>query len=557
MINSLPELKELSVSELCDNAERKIKKWNFVSAKHRPNFKCDQDVSLHFLKPASCTVGGLHALNSCIGPTLNVDIFIEMQRKCFYEKDYLNNRYLMKRYYYLLYLGKEIQRANICSNISLSHFIDFDSMPVLKLVPDESPHISVKINVVPPDNFFKDSRFLPNKDNLKTPEEKMGKEGTPHYNAMLLQNIRAKANHLQVLNALQDFQNVRDGLKLLIIWLKQRQLYDVVGITDEFLLQLLAYLINRRHINKHMSSYQVVRNIWLFISKSDWKNEPISACKDVKADTFSLFKEYFDVIFLDESGCYNVTAFLNHELYLKLKHEATLAVQCLDEKNSFDCLFMRKLPFPLQYDVILRVEQFTRVETQSFPHLKATKAILNTLKTGLNKRILRLVPHFVKNELCCDLNEVAKFDLSLFIGINLDLDHAFNPLELGPSPHDPKAKDFVDFWGDLSTLRRFPDGTTCEAVYFETKTIKDRRSIVKKIIEFVAERKLKLQYKLSFDLFENMITPKGLIAPFPTHTNEECSLKVISIADELNKKLRALQLPLEIANISGNADVFR
>lgn len=50
---------------------------------------------------------------------------------------------------------------------------------------------------------------------------------------------------------------------------------------------------------------------------------------------------------------------------------------------------------------------------------------------------------------------------------------------------------------------------------------------------------------------------KKLIAPFPTGTNEESSLKVITIADELNKKIRSLQLPLEIASILGNSDTFR
>lgn len=109
----------------------------------------------------------------------------------------------------------------------------------------------------------------------------------------------------------------------------------------------------------------------------------------------------------------------------------------------------------------------------------------------------------------------------------------------------------------LQKLSRFPDGTTCEAVYFETKTIKGKRSIIKNIIEHIVQEKLSLEYELYFDQFEEVMLPKKIIAPFSTGTNEESSLKVISIADELNKKLRSLELPLEITSISGNSDTFR
>lgn len=60
-----------------------------------------------------------------------------------------------------------------------------------------------------------------------------------------------------------------------------------------------------------------------------------------------------------------------------------------------------------------------------------------------------------------------------------------------------------------------------------------------------------------FDQLEQVLINPKFIPPFPAGTNEEVSLKIISTADELNAKLRALELPLEITNISGNADVFK
>lgn len=190
--------------------------------------------------------------------------------------------------------------------------------------------------------------------------------------------------------------------------------------------------------------------------------------------------------------------------------------------------------------------------------LLSVRKILSTLNVGLKKRVFRLVPYLQNSEVDCDMyQEPKQASTDLFIGIDLNMDHAFNVLELGPTPHDPKVKEFIKFWGELTTLRRFPDGTTCEAVYFETKTIKDKREIINKIISFIAKKRLNLEYELFFSQFEDVMMLKKFVPPFPFGTNEEVSLKVISIADELGKKLRSLELPLEIASISGNANVFR
>lgn len=71
------------------------------------------------------------------------------------------------------------------------------------------------------------------------------------------------------------------------------------------------------------------------------------------------------------------------------------------------------------------------------------RTIIDMLKTGLNKRILHIVP-FIPSD-----NQSV-----ICLAINLNTEHAFKTLELGPHPHDPKAKEFIDFWGKLSHLRR-------------------------------------------------------------------------------------------------------
>lgn len=84
-----------------------------------------------------------------------------------------------------------------------------------------------------------------------------------------------------------------------------------------------------------------------------------------------------------------------------------------------------------------------------------------------------------------------------------------------------------------------------------------KREIVKKIIELIVREKLKLNYELVFDQFEDVLINKKYIAPFPNGTNEEICIKIISLGDELNNILRTLELPLEITSILGNADAFK
>lgn len=77
------------------------------------------------------------------------------------------------------------------------------------------------------------------------------------------------------------------------------------------------------------------------------------------------------------------------------------------------------------------------------------------MKFGVNKRVCCLMPQFEKNEIEFNLNDHTELtSINLFIGVNLNLETAFNVLELGPTPHDPKVKEFLSFWGENASLRR-------------------------------------------------------------------------------------------------------
>jgi len=68
----------------------------------------------------------------------------------------------------------------------------------------------------------------------------------------------------EVAQAIKEYPNVRDGIILLKIWLHQRELnkgYD--GFTGHIITMFVIYLLRIRKLNTFMSSYQIVRNVWI------------------------------------------------------------------------------------------------------------------------------------------------------------------------------------------------------------------------------------------------------------------------------------------------------
>ena len=47
---------------------------------------------------------------------------------------------------------------------------------------------------------------------------------------------------------------------------------------------------------------------------------------------------------------------------------------------------------------------------------------------------------------------------------------------------------FRSFWGEMAELRRFQDGSICEAVVWDCKTVAERRRVVGKIVKLILNR---------------------------------------------------------------------
>jgi len=130
----------------------------------------------------------------------------------------------------------------------------------------------------------------------------------------------------------------------------------------------------------------------------------------------------------------------------------------------------------------------------------------------------------------------------------------------GPISDTPDAKDFRNFWGTKSELRRFHDTTIREAVYFETANISEKRLIYAQIVKHICQSHFSIeQANLKFidrQMNSLLSLPEGIVENYGT--GEEKIADALNTYNEFMNLLRNLpDLPLAINNINGISSVFR
>lgn len=569
-LETIPEY-EFLLSSIHDDNDGKSEINKFITKlkKYDPVFQADHDLLIKLRKPKSIQKFGLFENNCSPGPNVTFGMNVVMPADCFQHKDYLNYRYYTKRFYYLIYILELLKLKKMVTKIALKYHENNLLLPVIDIEIHNCTKCFVLIYVTPSEELFKAMRFLPTQNNIKINLSHMDIDNdilkispTPFYNSSIAHDITLTANNNFIKEALNDLKSVQEGIKLICIWLKQRELNNgIISFSETLVVYFIVYLLHNKKINKYMSSYQVIRNFWNFIGSTDLHNSGISLTESIP-EVINIFKKHFDIVFLDKSGCYNLTSFLTLEMYIKLKYECQAALKYLDtnQNNSFHQLFLTKFPFHLQYDIIIdlkkslpfnnnfEITQKDKALYVGYENLLLIKYLLNILQKALDNRILNIVP-------------LIEYDGTLLkrllLGVNLNPESAFNFLQKGPALNDFAAADeFRKFWGTLSSDRRFRDGSTNVAVHFKTNTMKGRRNIIKKIIDYVLEEKLNLKYELYYNQFEEFLISKKVVPLYPSGTNEETSLKIIQASDDLGKKLRALDMSLKITGVQGISEAF-
>lgn len=367
VIENLEDKNDILIGEINFPAnEGSNKKDTFLNVlvENMTALKHDKDFIIKFIHPESCSIFGEYQLQCLSKTDTQLNINVKIPAACFSTKDYLNNRYFIKRHYYLVYLLHSLKKKILASKIEILFYDNLKFCPFIQIQPEFSDKIKINVFASISENYFNLNRFLPDRNNVKydfssdfkdIAAKDFGEVGTPIYNSFIARDCTLQMNY-DILQNLLNVKNIQDGIKLLILWLTQRQINKGTGnFVNELIFYTIAYLVKTKKINAHMSSYQVVRIFWSFLKDSKWNEEPISLSNDVKTNTINMFKENYDVVFLDISGSFNIASFLHLGVYCRLKQEAQLALQILDgdKFNAFSSLFLAKVPFILQYDALL------------------------------------------------------------------------------------------------------------------------------------------------------------------------------------------------------------
>ncbi|XP_017876904.1 nucleolar protein 6 [Ceratina calcarata] len=536
-----------------------------------------------FVKPSSINVIGAYAFDAATGSNVTVDVMIEMPPKMFQKRDYQNYIYMKKKAIYLAHIA-----SNITNEISQSKkFVGTNLRPMLKIVPNGKlgTKMTVLIHVSAHKETFRLNKFLPEKNNVRpgwffSDTKQQDLLPTPHYNSIILHDLTMKT-HSESMKIIKEYPNLRDGIILLKIWLTQRELTKGHAAFSGYVVTMLVlYLLSIKKLNTFMSSYQIIRNVWNYLAKVDLSESGITMGqdKDLK-NRIENYHKYYDCVFLDDTGYYNITAFMDKSTYNWVQKEAEICLNHLDSAhaNSFQSLFMRKVPFYMAFDHliwfkdarvlrnIVDIHSTSQDKLNYGPNYRTgtIKLICDTLRRGLTNRVHRLCVR-QDESVEWECTEDAPNDIgTIFMGLDMNPENCFNIVDKGPEANLPEAIEFRRFWGKRSELRRFQDGTIREAVVWSKgKTLAGKRLICKKIVSFLVTKKLgilKNKFMYIADELEQLLRLQKIkITHFPYGTGEEAALKAINAFNELEKNLMSLtDIPLSIHGVQGSSAVFR
>ncbi|XP_004372388.1 nucleolar protein 6 isoform X1 [Trichechus manatus latirostris] len=541
-----------------------------------------------FLPPVQVTVVGSYLLGTCIRPDINVDVALTMPREILQDKDGLNQRYFRKRALYLAHLAHHLARDPLFGSVRFSYNNGCHLKPSLLLRPQgrDERLVTVRLHPCPPPDFFRPCRLLPTKNNVRSawyqgqspPGDGSPEPPTPHYNTWVLQDT-ALESHVQLLSAvLGSAPGLKDGVALLKVWLRQRELDKGLGGFSGFLVSMLVtFLGSTRKIHTTMSSYQVLRSVLQFLATTDLTVNGISLClsSDPSLPALADFHQAFPVVFLDSSGRLNLCADVTASTYHQVQHEARLSMALLDSKadDGFQLLLMTPKPMVRAFDHILHLRPLSRLqaachrlklwsELQDYggDYVSAALGPLTTLlEQGLGSR-LHLLAHSRPPVPEWDISQDPpkhRDSGSLTLGLLLSPEGLTSVLEMGPEADQPEAADFRQFWGSRSELRRFQDGAIREAVVWEAASMAQKRLIPQQVVTHLLA--------LHADIPDTCVHYVGgfldaLIQGLKetSSTGEEALAAAVRCYDDLSHLLWGLEgLPLTVSAVQGVHPVLR
>ena len=192
-----------------------------------------------------------------------------------------------------------------------------------------------------------------------------------------------------------------------------------------------------------------------------------------------------------------------------------------------------------KYDLIMSV-------SYKYDEVDAEK-VLNLVKEACSDRLKAI-----------DYLEDNSATQQLRYGLTFDVKELNKVLVKGPDGDSEEAKSFRAFWGEKSELRRFEDGSIKEAIYWPSKTPKQSRRTVFRIINHVLNCHLGLSDKCI--RFEGLNLEDFISTNLPVYnigTGEQFYGQIVKAKDDLERLIKNLDLKLKVIEFKCSSAVFR
>ncbi|PRT54383.1 U3 small nucleolar RNA-associated protein 22 [Wickerhamiella sorbophila] len=515
---------------------------------------------LAFAPPVEVNVIGSYSLKTVVKQpeSSGIDLLLTMPSDLFEQKDYLNYRYFHKRAFYLAAVAKAIASSKLDLRVSYRYLNGNVLKPVVRADFTDrklSKHLHIMIHLGVEEELFPTRKLAADRNCVRDTEGP-----TPIYNSAILADVY----HSQILRLLHTASTYSaaftDACKLGRLWLRQRGYSADPAFGGFGHLQfalLMAGLLSggpagKRVLLQGYSSYQLFKGTVLFLADKE-------LALNVSSHTTS---SSLPGLWVNDL---NVLADAPEWLYGLLQHDAKVTAELLSDVtcDRFTDLFLRRsdesqLRFDISFDVTFPLTEFDTAERAVSPSVIgfATQQIYSTLNQAWGDRIKHFAV-FSSPQSEWSLSTPAPDvpdTVILSVRALLDVEHSDKRVTMGPDASEKsECKAFREFWGPISNLRRFQDGTIKEAVAWKVEEVNIP------VVLIVA------RYILDYKFGVSLISVPSITRLLPTINEARNALPSLALYqakiqafNECSLMLQDLSdLPLRISSVFGTSASLR
>lgn len=347
---------------------------------------------------------------------------------------------------------------------------------------------------------------------------------TPQYNSSILMDVTRKANEQHLMESLkltvnvEEYEKLKNLIILLKVWLNNLQIDCGSNGFNGFILTMYVIYLKTQNIIHSIGSmdyYKLLQIVWYNLSISQWNKLGITLYDNNKKNNSTVetvpssaappelkeYHKYYDLVFIDVTGYYNICSKLSIDIYLRVRFESEHALKILnlsgttfddgtdknnnnnntDDKNTtklnlsatasdgienFHNLFLQQNTN--NFKTITQYDHYLLIITRTMNVIKeygtdndllnycgnylfgARQLISKLLRKGLTNRLVTMTPILNETKLAWSITEkcpnITKFPIQF--GFHLNHENAFNLLDKGPPANrQPDADEFRKFWG--------------------------------------------------------------------------------------------------------------